>query len=77
MVRQTTIEDLRDMSKRMDSMARKQTYWLSFTIGTWKLFRKGGISTAKFSDKEFKNHDKKTGLIGNRDGINCYVLKRF
>lgn len=68
-----TLEDIKGIQNRMDTLKRPGNLKLSFSLKEWKTARWAGTDWAQWTDKQLKDRNKKTGLIGTKLGIDCYV----
>jgi hypothetical protein len=68
------IDDLNKIKVLFEKQPIKErSKYLMFSINTWKCIRKSGVSLPRWSNYELENHDPYSGLIGKKDGIECYV----
>jgi hypothetical protein len=68
------IEDLKKIKEQLNKQPIKHiNKHLVFSIDVWRHFRIVGACWALWTDEELINHNKKTGLIGSKCGVDCYV----
>lgn len=70
------INNLAQVIKQLDKMPYpKDKPYQVHPISTWQTLRNNtDLCFAQWSDEQLSNYDKETGLIGNKCGVDCYVM---
>ncbi len=64
-----------EIKQKFDEMpVPKYRYYNVFSIEQWKFAREYSLlPQANWTDEELNNYDKKTGLIGTKCSVECFV----
>jgi len=67
---------IQQISEKLNLRSRNKAHF-TCTFTMWQKLREDGCDFAQWSDKELKEYDHKTGLIGNKCGMDCYLQEGF
>ena len=73
MRRKVTINDLKKLFQRIEESPIPNIIRIGYSLEMWKEMRKEKYFMAQWTDEEIENRDKDTGIIGIKNGVECYV----
>jgi len=71
------MESFAEIIDSLRQVEKPQPYHLIFSYNVWKKFQGSGIQCVDYTDEELMNYNKKTGVIGEKQGIIAIMQQKL